>query len=273
MSDQLEQAEVPVVESNEEIAPAHEYSSGEAAPEPIVESATTSEENHEQKSNGVQARFNKMTAEKYELKDQNSQLQRQIEELQKAQPAQAQPEQLAQPVTNAYPADDLQYDNPDEYRRQVDAYNDSRADARFQKQQQDANLQRQQELQVKNAQDMRAGYIAKANQLGVSEDEAFGSIQTLINQGISENLNNVIGHHDKAPAIAAYLAKNPAVFEELNTLSVTNPIGAAQKLLSIEADAVTRNISSAPAPNTNLNGLSAREPDEFDKACPGAVFK
>ncbi len=276
MSDELEQAEVPAVESNEEIAPAHEYSSGEVEQEPIAESAPASEENHEQKSNasgGVQARFNKMTAEKYELKDQNSQLQRQIEELQRQQPEQAQPEQIAQSETAAYPDDELRYENPDEYRLQVDAYNDSRSDARIQKQQQAHDLRRQQEQQDQRDSDLRIDLISKADKLGISEDEMFSSIETLAKQGMSQNLNSVLGSHDKAPALATYLAKNPAVFEELNMLSMTNPIGAAQKLLSIEADAVTRNISSAPAPNTNLNGLSAREPDSFDKACPGAVFK
>lgn len=276
MSDELNQVEAPAVDSQEQIAPAEEYSfvgdDQEQAQKPIAESAPASEENHDKKQNGVQERFNKMTAEKYDLKNEISAKDLEIKRLQEQVQGVTQPEPVAQSKPTALPDSELQYDNPEEYARQLDTYNRSVAMSVYEEQAQQAEkLRQQQEQQAQNSK-LRESFIAKSSELGISEDEAFGSISTLDQRGVTEQLGIAIAHHDKSPAIAAYLAKNPAVFDEINMLSMTNPIGAAQKLLSIEAEAVTRNISSAPPPNTNLSGLSAREPDEFDKRCPGAEF-
>lgn len=276
MSDQAEVAEVPVIDESAEVQPAEEYSFAgedqEPVIEPVAESAPASEDHHDKKSNGVQERFNKMTAEKYELKDELSAQSLEIKRLQDQIAGTAQPEPVAQPSKAKLPDSDLQYDDPEAYVRQVDAYNRSVAESVYTEQAQKAEQLRQQQDQQAQQSKLREGFLAKSNELGISEEEALGSITTLNQRGATEQLGLAITHHDKAPAIAAYLAKNPAVFDEINMLSMSNPIGAAQKLLAIETEAVTRNISSAPPPNTNLSGLSAREPDEFEKACPGAEF-
>lgn len=275
MSDQAEVAEVPVDDPSAQVQPADEYSfvgGEEQEPEPVAESAPASEDNHDKKSNGVQERFNKMTAEKYELKDRNAALERQLEEMKQAQTVTAQPEPIAQPEAAKLPDTELQYDNPEEYTRQLAAYSQEQAIKAIKGEQQAAENARQQQEQVQAQRDLRVGFIAKAQEAGISEEQAFASISTLDSRGATPELAQALIQHDKAPSLLSHLAENPAVFDEINALSVTNPIGAAQKLLSIEAEAVTRNISSAPPPNTNLNGLSAREPDEFDKRCPGAVF-
>lgn len=265
MSDELADQPEVAVDTNAEIAPSVETES--PGVESSADTATASDDQHEQKSNGVQARFNKMTAEKYELKDRIRELEDQANKSQQFQ------EQQQPKTTVKMPDEDLKYDDEDAYNSQLNEYNRQQMRSVYEEQRQIDDNVRQQKAQADVARDARAGFISKSEKLGIDQEEAFSSIQTLINRGATAFMGDAIAQHDKAPAIAAYLAKNPAVFEEINSLSAVNPVGAAQKILSLEAEAVTRNISNAPPPNTNLNGGSAREQDEFSSRFPNAVFK
>lgn len=241
--------------------------------EAIAEEAPASEEQHEPKSNGYEKRIHKLTAQKYEHLDEINRLKAEKEELERLQQASpVQTEQAsAQPTGKVeMPNPDMQFDDPVKYQEQLIAYNQQL----WREQQESERLAqenaRQQQLQQEQTRQRQAEFAQKAEKLGIDADKALQSAAILQQRGMNNNAAEFVVGHPAAPAIFEHLANNPVAFDEIN--SITNPYDLVQRLDALSSQAVTRNISSAPEPTPTLNGLSAKEPDEFDKLCPGAEW-
>jgi hypothetical protein len=239
----------------------------------IAEEAPASEEQHEPKSNGYEKRIHKLTAQKYEHLDEINRLKAEKEELERRyQASPVQTEQASiQPIGKVeMPNPDLQFDDPVKYQEQLIAYNQQ-----LWREQQESerlaqeNARRQQEQQ-EQARQRQAEFAQKAETLGVDADKALQSAALLQQRGINDIAAQMLVEHPAAPALFEHLASNPVAFEDLNNAG--GYLATAEKLKALESQAVTRNISSAPEPTPSLSGLSAREPDEFDKLCPGAEW-
>tara|TARA_R110002020_G_scaffold440651_3_gene651315 strand:+ start:1457 stop:2245 length:789 start_codon:yes stop_codon:yes gene_type:complete len=261
MSDNAEKS----VEEVEEFGVLEEASSDQAAEtekDTSSESASESEENHDKKQNGVQKRINDITAEKYKYKQEAEQAQKELEELRAN--TKVEPEALI-----AAPSPDLHYDNPEEFQKQSLAYQRQVADqshqARLKAEQEAAERSRQAEEQAK----IQSAFADKANKLGINPDEALNSVRVLNERGIDATVGEALVAHPNAPALFEYLATNPAVYDDLSTCSLFE---LGDKVKHIESEALKRNVSSTPEPTQVLTGLSAKEPDEFDKKCAGAEF-
>lgn len=241
--------------------------------EAIAEEAPASEEQHEPKSNGYEKRIHRLTAQKYEHLDEINRLKAEKEELERRyQASPVQTEQAStQPIGRVEePSPDLQFDDPAEYQRQLTAYTlqavrDEQARAESERIAQENARQQQEQTRQR-----QADFANKAEKLGVDTDKALQSAALLQQRGINDIAAQMLVEHPAAPALFEHLASNPVAFEDLNNAG--GYLATAEKLKALESQAVTRNISSAPEPTPSLSGLSAREPDEFDKLCPGAEW-
>lgn len=239
-------------------------------PEAIAEPAPASEEEHEQKSNGYEKRIHKLTAKKYEQLDEINRLKAEKEALEAKynQASSVQTEQAS--TTVEMPNPDLQFEDPVKWQEQMVAYNQQVFKQQMESERIAQENARQQQAQQEQARQRQAEFSVKAEKLGVDPDKALESAAVLQSRGVNDQLAQMIVEHEAAPALMEYLASNPVAFEDLNNAG--GLLATAEKLRAVESQAVTRNISSAPEPTPTLSGLSAPEPDDFDKACPGAEW-
>jgi len=271
MSDELKAGEEAVASENMAQA---ETPVSESAPDSASDTINNTENaDHVEANDAVQSRFNKLTAEKYNLKGQrDSERERaekleaelsQLKQMQMQQMPQAQPEQAA-PME--LPTAD-QYDEPELYNQQLVEIATRKAREGLQQdlaqQQQRRQQERQQQEQAQFAQKQQEEFIAKAAKLNIDVEEGFNSIKKLAHQGLNPVLDDSITSHPSAPALYKHLAENPAVFAEVNSLN--SPFDIFNKLQELSSQAVTRSVSKAPEPAQVLNGMSATEPDEFSQ--------
>lgn len=271
MSDELKAGEEAVASENMAQA---ETPVSESAPDSASDTINNTENaDHVEANDAVQSRFNKLTAEKYNLKGQRDSERERAEKLeaelsqfkamQMQQMPQAQPEQAA-PME--VPTAD-QYDEPELYAQQLVKISTRNARKALEQdlaqQQQRRQQERQQQEQAQFAQKQQEEFIAKAAKLNIDVEEGFNSIKKLAHQGLNPVLDDSITSHPSAPALYKHLAENPAVFAEVNSLN--SPFDIFNKLQELSSQAVTRSVSKAPEPAQVLNGMSATEPDEFSQ--------
>ena len=83
------------------------------------------------------------------------------------------------------------------------------------------------------------------------------------------SLTHGVLEHENSAALIVHLTQNPSDFDDINGLQ---GLQLYRKLDELSPKAIQRKISSAPEPVKGLTGLSAKEPDEFSRRCPGAQF-
>jgi hypothetical protein len=269
MSDELKAGDEAV--ANENMAQA-ETPVSESAPDSASDTINNTENaDYVEANDAVQSRFNKLTAEKYNLKGQRDSERERAEKLeaelnqfkamQMQQQPQAQPEQAA-PME--LPTAD-QYDEPELYNQQLVDIATRKAREGLQQdlaqQQQRRQQERQQQEQAQFVQQQQEQFIAKAAKLNIDPEDGFNSIQKLYQQGVNPVTDGLITQHPSAPALYKHLADNPAVFAEVN--AINNQVDLVNKLNELASQAVTRSVSKAPEPAQVLNGMSATEPNEF----------
>jgi hypothetical protein len=228
----------------------------------------------------VQKRINDITAQRYEEKARADNAEKQLANLQ-AQQAQtpaapagevpaAQP-----PAAIERPNPELIYDDPDEFNRQSDAYNEHFVSQAITKQQETAQTAERQRLESEAQQTRQAAteraMIENATTHNIDINELHNAAAILNQRGIGTQLGELMLQHPNSAPLVDYLAKNPGDFDQVNQM--TNPYSIMTALNDLSPKALQRNISSAPDPVTGLTGLPAREGDEFDKKCAGAIWK
>ena len=259
MSDeQLKEAEVSPAES-----------------EAVAESAPASGGDHEEKTQGtldehaqkiVNDRIGVYAGKMYAEKEAREKAERENAEL-RAQIATQQ--QAPQPTLQTQAPDpELQYSDPEQFAQQTAEYTRHIAQQEFEKQRAAAKQAEEQRLQQERDRQMNEEFIAKATKTGVDVEEALKGAAVVVNRGLSEAMRDAIMASPNSPALFSHLANNPAVFDELKGVA-HNPYLAADKLKSIESDALKRNLSNTPEPTEVLNGKSAPAPEDFDRRYPG----
>ena len=242
-----------------------------AEPEVNSESSTDSGVNHEEKHNGVQERFNKLTADKYTEKRRADDLQRQIDDMKSAAPT--------APVVPAesfdapkLPDDIYDEDSMRKYYSDSAKYNQQAATKAAQStyEQQQKNTT-EQAAQAKR-QEVVNKYTSNAVRDGVDMDKLRLAENTVNQSGINPQLIDYIMNDINGAKIVETLHDNPALMHEILSL---DPISAGMRIASEVkplALSKTKNISNAPTPPTEIKGGGVHEQDEFDKNYPGATF-
>ena len=253
---------------NEETSVEAEVVDSPAVDESVdTESAPSADsgENHEKESNGIQKRFNELTAKRYEAessakreREEKERIQRELDELKAQQDA---------PKPVEAPSEDLMYENPEEYKRRVEAHAEykfnqgaiEREEARRQQEQQEIEQQRQRKVAA--AMDKR--FQESAANDGVELDEALKAAKLISSIGIAADISGAILNHDNQAAIVKYLGDNLSEMDALNKAS-GNVFATVDAVKSLAEKAVTKKVSSSPDPIPNMGQSSGiSEPDEF----------
>jgi hypothetical protein len=230
MTDETVTDEVEIDPLNEEGAEV------EAPPETEAESSPAVEANEEQKHDAVQARINKITAEKYEAKRKAEELERRLAEIEKSQSALP---------SEAPKLEDFDFDES--------RHNEAVIQYQVQK-----HLAEQAAQEKKQAADVAAQ--AKAAEFAAKESEYAAANPTYAQDvanlpRFSSDTLDAIYSLDNGPQMAQYLGKHLDVADEIAS---ANPVLAAVKLgqiaaaLSVNAKTVTT--SKAPEPVDTLSG-------------------
>lgn len=213
-------------------------------PEVKAESSPDSGESHEQKQNGVQKRFNELTAKRYEETRRADEAEKRLKELEASKP-------LPVVDTEAAPAlpEDL-YDDEAmrKYHTDTSAYNRKMAEAAGK-----SAYEQQQQAASKTAQESKrqaavSSYVANAQRDGVDLEVLRAAEQSLNNAGIDPSLGAHIVADPNGAKIVEYLHNNPAEMHEL--LSLT-PMSASIKIandIKAKALSTTPKVSNAPEP-------------------------
>lgn len=239
--------------------------------EAISDSSTDSGESHEEKTNGVQLRINKITADKWTETRRADDLQRQLDEMKIAAPKA--PEVKPQALDAPKLPDDM-YDEEAmrKYHTESATYNQQiatkAAQSTYEQQQQNTA---DQAAQTKHQEAMNK-YTSNAVRDGVAMDKLFLAEQALKQAGINQELATYIMKDANGAKIIETLYDNPALMHEVLSL---DPVSAGMKIASeVKPMALsrTKNVSSAPNPPAEIKGGGVHEQDEFDKLYPGATF-
>jgi len=242
-------------------------------PEIIADSSPASEDNHEQKSNGVQQRINDLTAKRYQETRRADDAIAELEQLKAQQSNQTPASQPAQELSAPALPDDL-YDEEAmrkyhadslEYNKQVAQ---SAAQSQFESQQQ---ASKQQDANAKH-QVVMDKYAANATRDGVDFDKLLVAERTLKQAGLSNELGSYLMNDNNGAKIVEYLNDNPA---EMHDIMQLDPVSAGIRIATeIKAKVLsqTPKVSGAPDPIPDVNGGGYVEVDEFSKKYPGAVI-
>lgn len=222
---------------------------------------------------GYEKRIARLTAHRRSLEEENEQLKQQLS--QKNPPAVD-----VEPVIPDLPDPDLQYDDPKKYRELIAARDKAVIDyATWQTRQsiqRDAEArersQREQQQQQQRAQIIDA-FIENGLKTGISEDRMAANEQVLKSHGIKPDLAHFIYADANGAQLADYLAANPEVLREVNSL---HPTQAAVKIATeIKPRALAKkpHVTNAPDPVSPTRGAGRPLADELDKATPGWSFE
>lgn len=237
--------------------------------EPISDSSTDSGENHEQKTNGVQERINKITADKYNEQRRADDLQKQLDELKTQQPkAQVKSDLVApQLPEDIYDEEAMRkyYADNSVYQQEVAS---QAATSVYERQQQESQTRTQQEAKQAKVN----SYFNNAMKDGVDPDKLRVAEQTVNQANISDDLANYIMADANGGKIVEFLHDNPAMLHEIASM---DPISAGMKINAEIKPAVlskTPKVSNAPTPPTDIRGGGVHEKDDFETNYPGVEF-
>lgn len=257
-------------ETGEEVLQA-DHSQETKPVEATAESSPASAEQHEEKTDGVQDRINKITAEKYEAKREAQRLQEELEAF-KQQQTQATPVVESEIKPPALPSDQFDEDAMKQYHEDMIKYTNHAAEVNARKVFESQQKQVQESKQQAQAKEVQSAYINNAIKDGVDLDKLAGVEQTLNNAGISPQLGQYIMNDPNGAKIASHLADNPALMYDVLSM---DPVSAGIKIateIKTEALSQTPKVSNAPEPIETIQGGGYVEKDEFETKYPGAEF-
>lgn len=234
------------------------------------DSSPDSEEKREEKSNGVQDRINKITAEKYQERRRAEELQKKLDELEKVKPVDNSTQSTIKPPE--YPDDPYDSDAMQKYHASMIKYGEDVAEQKAKsvfEQQQKGRLESEQQEQ---RQKVVSTYADNAIKSGIDLDKLAASEKVLMGSGINGQVSEYLIRDPQGAAIVSYLADNPADLELINGL---DPMSASVKIATeIKAKALSKTpkVSNAPDPIPDIKGSGTIEVDDFEKAYGKAEF-
>lgn len=232
-----------------------------------ADSSPDSGENHEEKQNGIQKRFNDLTAKRYQAERERDELAKRLAELEKGnqqQPAQVQQE-ISEIKRPEFPSDMYDEEAMRKYHSDMAAYAEQVAEVKAKSFYEGQQKQAQQKSQQDEQTQVLNRYIENAQRSGVDLDKLRGAEQVINQHGISQELAAHLMKDANGPQVITYLADNPAEMYEVLSMS---PLEASVKIATdIKAKALSKTpkVSKAPDPQPDLKGGGALEVDEFEK--------
>jgi len=224
------------------------------------ESSADSQETDEEKSNGVQKRINKITAEKYAIQREKDELAKRIAELESQKPVTQTVSDLKRP---SLPDDIYDEEAMRQYHADIIEYTESVAESKatssYERRQAEAAKAAEQSTQ----QERINAYAENAIKDGVDIDKLASAEKVLMQAGIKPELGNYLLTDPNGGKIATYLADNPAEMHEILSL---DPVSAGIRIateIKQKALSKTPKVSQAPEPVEVVKGGGVKEVDDF----------
>lgn len=237
-----------------------------------AESSPASEGKHEQKQDGMQKRFNKLTYEKHEALTEVDRLKGELAAKSALAETPPQPKLIEPIKAPSLPEDIYDEEAMRNYHSESAKYQtqltESTAKSLIERQNEQS---RQDTAQVQQKQAL-SKYVDNAIKDGVDMDKLRTVEQTLNNAGLNAQVGEYIMSDPNGAKIAEYLVDNPSEMYEVLSL---DPLSAGIKIsaeIKQKALSTTPNVSNAPDPIAEVQGGGYVEKDGFDKIYPGAQF-
>ena len=241
--------------------------------EEASQTAGDSGESHDKKvtfNEEQQKVFNDMAAKKaFETREQkraNEELQRQIKEL-----------QAAQPVEQAPSIPDMPDQYSDNYEQEMAARDKALQDraafdanASYLRQQADLQVQESQRLENEALNKSLEDYSGRAKKLGISDKELEVAGNTVYQYGINDHVAKYILADEHGPLITKYLSENPTAMESLHSMPPISAGAFIESQVKPQAIKLKPATTNAPEPVETLNGAGVQPAQRGPK---GATFE
>lgn len=241
----------------------------EVKPEVVADSSPASEDNHDKQHDGVQKRFNKLTAQRYEEQRRADAAEAELARIraEKQQPAAELPTSEPTLPEDAYDTEAMQ-----KYHSDMVAYSQQQAVSAVDNRLTERHQQEQDRTQKAAHEKIVNTYVESALRDGVDGDKLQAAGQALNQAGMSNELGAHIMQDANGGKIAEYLYDNPALMHEVLNL---DPVSAGIKIaneIKPQVLSTTPKVSSAPAPIPDIQGGGVVEKDDFERDYPGTTF-
>lgn len=182
------------------------------------------------------------------------------------------------------PNSDLELDDPEEFNRQASAFNEHQLAQQRKSLREEVRADIQKEAEANAlAESQRAAeaeligkvenFVVKGEAVGLNE-EALEIAATVLNDaGVPSDIQTFLLDDENGPQIVSHLASNAEDLEMMSKLSPLSQVKFIENTVRAKALLNKPTVSGAPEPLLNIGGGGAREQSDFDKLCPGAVFK
>lgn len=247
----------------------------EAEAQPEVEVAPSEDQPAEKpKLNGWEKRIAKLSHREKMKEQENAQLKAELETY-KAMQTKAEPEAAPE-----FPSDDLRYDNVEEYRQKLDAYNRYVARQEFnslQQQQQETLKQREAEEQNRAKQAeygaIVENYIEGGLKSGISTERMEANEQILKGANLPQDILKRIYSDEYGAKVVDHIVSNDGLLKEISAM---NPYDAAIKIATeIKPSALSSKplSTNAPDPVAPTQGGGVPPSDEWSQMTEGMTFE
>lgn len=219
-----------------------------AEPTPANVDNTEGQTAEKPKLNGYEKRIHTLVHREKQAEQKAAQLEAELNTL-KATSTKSEPETAPE-----FPSNDLQYENPDEYKNKVDEYNRYVARQEFNR----LNQQQQEEKQSQLAEEKRKEGLKKRDEIvssyienglihGVSEDKMAANEAVLKTVQLDVGLAERLYSDEHGAKLVDYLADNP---DKLQSLASMNPYDAMVKIATeVKPAALSTKPQSTNAPD------------------------
>jgi hypothetical protein len=248
--------------------------------QPSTDKASASPE--EKKAYALDKRFGKLTSD---IKSRDAQLAERDKSLESMTGQMSEMKAKIDSLTAPKPASsDLEFDNPEEFKRQNDAFNaheltqvrNEAIQAAKVEFRQDLKLEREQEELTKQqaAFEQQANdHIKKGAAIGLTEEDMVTSARVLAQSGVPSEVQSFLFDDAEGPQIMDFLANNPKELAAMIEMPAIQQASYIERTIRVNAVSTKPTVTGAPQPLMNISGGGMQELDDFEKLCPGAEFK
>ena len=172
--------------------------------------------------------------------------------------------ELRKPVKVERPSSDLSISDPDEFERQLNAYEQSilsTKDYEFEQR----KLEERDKQEAQRQQQERIGKFNERAQSAKLDMQKVSMAAGIAMQQLPENMHGYLADHQYGPQLLVRLAENPMEMQELASLGQINPYEAGVKLNQIAETFKRSTTSNAPPPDDPVKGSGVQPTDESSR--------
>ena len=268
MSDELEIEDQQEVEASAESETAQEVEIEETEGQEVeAESEETS------KPKPVEKRISTLVSKLHHKDQTEAQLRAELETLKALHKSNAAPE-----VVPTLPSDDLRYDDPEKYQKDLDTYYDYKAEQKFKSLQaqqnqtiEQAKVEEQKRVVQQRMQEIVSTYIDNGVKMGISEEKMSVNEQVLASAKLDRSLLEDI-YSDEIGAKLVDLIVDEYI-DELAGLSPTKAAVYVANVIKPKALSKKSKYTSAPDPIRPTRGAGAPPSNGLSPLIKGAIFE